>query len=102
MAADRIDDLSARRRGKKRPGPGGTRKPPTPPRRRLTGKRRRVPRGRLLLGLLLALLLVVSWLIGFYVDWLWYGELGQREVLITRLKWSLLMGISSALVIFAV
>src|SRR3990167_4256780 len=39
-------------------------------------------------------------LIGFYTDWLWFGEVGYTQVFTTRLITQLLLGASAAIVAF--
>ncbi len=46
------------------------------------------------------LVLVVGSLLRFWVDLLWFKEIGQRDVLVTRLQWGLAMGVGFGLLTF--
>jgi uncharacterized membrane protein (UPF0182 family) len=62
-------------------------------------------RNRILLilgGILLVALIAGSRLLGTYVDWLWYGEVGYRQVFTTQLVTRLGLGLAVAVFIFAV
>jgi hypothetical protein len=73
-----------------------TKKPPPKPRRD------RQTRLRIIIGVIVAVVVLVlafgSRILGFYVDWLWFGEVGFRGVFWTRLWAQVLVG----LVAFAV
>ncbi|MCW2923253.1 MAG: hypothetical protein JWM98_657 [Thermoleophilia bacterium] len=58
-------------------------------------------RGRIIV-LVLPLLLIIGSLLRFYVDLLWFDEVGQRDVLVTRYGWSAAMGLGFGLLTFAV
>ncbi|MCW2920470.1 MAG: hypothetical protein JWL76_344 [Thermoleophilia bacterium] len=47
------------------------------------------------------LILLVGSVLRFWVDLLWFKEVGQRDVLVTRLQWGLAMGIGFGLLTFA-
>jgi len=75
--------------------------------------RPRAPRGpshpsrrRVVIGVVIALvvlLIAVSGkLLGFYVDWLWFGEVGFRSVFWTRFWWQVLVGIAAFAVFFVI
>ncbi|MBE9376626.1 UPF0182 family protein [Saccharopolyspora sp. HNM0983] len=56
-------------------------------------------RSRILLiigGVVLLALLVGSRFLGVYVDWLWYGEVGMRQVLTTQLLTRIALGVAAA------
>ena len=64
------------------------------------------PEGRrwgmwLTFGGIIAALVAFS-LVKLWVDLLWFEELGQRDVLVTRLQWSTVMGIGTGLLAFVV
>src|SRR3989344_9595295 len=48
----------------------------------------------------LVLVFILPKLIGFYTDWLWFGEVGYTQVFITRLITQLLLGASAAILAF--
>lgn len=58
-------------------------------------------RGRIF-WILLPIVLVVGSILRFWVDLLWFAEVGQRAVLVTRLQWGLAMGLGFGLLAFAV
>ena len=65
---------------------------------------RRARIGLIVVGVIIALLIVASSLVGVYVDWLWYGSVGFRgvfqSVVDTRLLLFAIFGILMALAIF--
>src|SRR5688500_5829771 len=69
----------------------------TPPPGNLRGRR---IRAWILLGLIPAILIILS-LLRLWVDFLWFEELDHREVIVTRLQWSALMGLVAGLLAFA-
>jgi uncharacterized membrane protein (UPF0182 family) len=71
------------------------------PARRRGDSRLRRWRGRIL-WTVAVLVLVVGSLLRFWVDLLWFDELGHRDVLVTRLQWGTAMGIAFGLFTFAV
>src|SRR3990167_2987156 len=48
----------------------------------------------------LVLFFILPKLIGFFTDWLWFGEVGYTQVFTTRLIAQLLLGISAAILAF--
>src|SRR4030066_2485123 len=48
----------------------------------------------------LVLLFILPKLIGFFTDWLWFGEVGYTQVFTTRLITQLLLGVSVATAAF--
>jgi len=48
----------------------------------------------------LVLFFILPKLIGFYTDWLWFGEVGYTQVFTTRLITQLLLGVSAAIIAF--
>ncbi|MCB0878429.1 MAG: UPF0182 family protein [Thermoleophilia bacterium] len=75
------------------------RRPQRPARGPATGWRRW---RRILFWVLVPVVLVFGSVMRFWVDLMWFGELGHRDVLVTRLQWGLAMGIAFGLVTFAV
>src|SRR3972149_11869076 len=51
-------------------------------------------------AVLLVLFFILPKLIGFYTDWLWFGEVGYTQVFTTRLITQLLLGASAATAAF--
>src|SRR4030066_1069314 len=51
-------------------------------------------------AVLLVLLFILPKLIGFFADWLWFGEVGYIQVFTTRLITQLLLGVSVAAAAF--
>ena len=78
---------------------------PTPIRPRKGGRRRSGPtRGvRILVGLAILVVVIVALVIvlRYYVDWLWFGEVGLRTVFWTRIVAGVVVGVSFAVVFFA-
>src|SRR5665647_1291537 len=74
--------------------PRATRKPPPPNRRRI------------IIGIVVAFVVVLiavsGRVLGFYVDWLWFGEVGFRSVFWTRFWWQLLVGVAGFAVFFVI
>ncbi|MBE3034353.1 MAG: UPF0182 family protein, partial [Actinobacteria bacterium] len=74
--------------------PRATRKPPPPNRRRI------------IIGIIVAFVVVLiavsGRVLGFYVDWLWFGEVGFRSVFWTRFWWQLLVGVAGFAVFFVI
>jgi hypothetical protein len=58
-------------------------------------------RGRVL-WIALPIVLVVGSLLRFWVDLMWFSEVAQRDVLVTRLQWGTAMGVVFGLFTFAV
>ncbi|MCW2956886.1 MAG: hypothetical protein JWO69_1755 [Thermoleophilia bacterium] len=56
-------------------------------------------RGRII-AIVVPVVLLVGALLRFWVDLLWFGELGQRDVLVTRLQWGTAMGVAFGLLSF--
>ncbi len=54
------------------------------------------------LWIVVPIILVVGSLLRFWVDLLWFKELGQRDVLVTRLQWGIAMGVGFGLLTFVV
>src|SRR5450759_3504422 len=74
--------------------PRATRKPPPPNRRRI------------IIGIVVAFVVVLiavsGRVLGFYVDWLWFGEVGFRSVFWTRFWWQLLVGVAAFAIFFVI
>src|SRR5450756_2919446 len=74
--------------------PRATRKPPPPNRRRI------------IIGIVVAFVVVLiavsGRVLGMYVDWLWFGEVGFRSVFWTRIWWQVLVGLAAFAVFFVV
>jgi uncharacterized membrane protein (UPF0182 family) len=47
-------------------------------------------------------IIFASSLIRMYTDWLWFGEVGYRPVFWTQILYKLLLGISAAILFFAI
>jgi uncharacterized membrane protein (UPF0182 family) len=77
-----------------------TMRPRTPPKRSRPSKR------RVVIGIIVALVVLViavsGRLLGFYVDWLWFGEVGFRSVFWTRFWWQLLVGVAAFAIFFVI
>jgi uncharacterized membrane protein (UPF0182 family) len=77
-----------------------------PPRRNNGRARASTPGGRRwrnrFLWVLLASILLIGTVLRFWVDLLWFDELGQQDVLVTRMKWGVAMGVGFGLLTFAV
>lgn len=56
-------------------------------------------RGRII-AVLVPLVLIVGSLLRYWVDVLWFDELGQRDVIVTRLQWGLAMAVAFGLLTF--
>ncbi|MCW2961473.1 MAG: hypothetical protein JWM25_659 [Thermoleophilia bacterium] len=78
------------------------RMPPRRPQRPATsgGGALRRWRGRIL-AIVIPLILVGGAVLRFWVDLLWFQELGQRDVLVTRLQWGTALGLAFGLFTFA-
>ena len=74
--------------------PRATRKPPPP-------NRRRIVIG-IVVAFVVVLIAVSGRVLGFYVDWLWFGEVGFRSVFWTRFWWQLLVGVAGFAVFFVI
>ncbi len=65
-----------------------------------------VRRRRIVIGVIVAAIVVLlalsSRLLGLYVDWLWFGEVGFRGVFWTRIWWHVLVGLVAAAVFFVI
>ncbi len=76
---------------------------PRPPSRPIG---RRARRRRIVIGIVIAAIVVVialsGRLLGLYVDWLWFGEVGFRGVFWTRIWWQVLVGLAAAAVFFVI
>src|SRR4030042_6744944 len=51
-------------------------------------------------AVLLVLLFILPKLIGFFTDWLWFGEVGYTQVFTTHLITQLLLGVSATIIAF--
>jgi uncharacterized membrane protein (UPF0182 family) len=56
-------------------------------------------RGRII-AVLVPLVLIIGSLLRYWVDVLWFDELGQRDVIVTRLQWGLAMAVAFGLLTF--
>lgn len=65
---------------------------------RSSGRRKWIPR---LIAALVVLVFVGSAVLRFWVDLMWFEELGQRDVFTTRLQWSMVVGLAVGLIAFA-
>ncbi len=74
--------------------PRATRKPPPPNRRRIISG--------IVVAFVVVLIAVSGRVLGFYVDWLWFGEVGFRSVFWTRFWWQLLVGVAGFAVFFVI
>ncbi|MCX6364069.1 MAG: UPF0182 family protein, partial [Actinobacteria bacterium] len=74
--------------------PRATRKPAPP-------KKRRIIIG-IIIAFIAVLIAVSGRVLGFYVDWLWFGEVGFRSVFWTRFWWQLLVGIAAFAIFFVI
>lgn len=54
------------------------------------------------LWIIFAFVLLIGSVFRFWVDLLWFTEVGHRDVLVTRVQWGLAMGVSFGLLTFAV
>lgn len=75
------------------------------PRSARASRRRRVA-GRTILAIVVALVVLALMLggrvLGLYVDWLWFGEVGFRGVFWTRIWWRVLIGVAAAALFFVI
>jgi len=66
----------------------------------------RPPARRVILAIVIAVVVVLliagSRLMGYYVDWLWFGEVGFRSVFWTRILWQVGVGVAAFVVFFVV
>ena len=66
----------------------------------------RVRRRRIIIGVIVVAVIVVlavsGRLLGLYVNWLWFGEVGFRSVFWTRLWWQVLVGLCAFALFFVV
>src|SRR5665647_1594821 len=66
----------------------------------------RQSRRRIIIGIVVAFVVVLiavsGRVLGFYVDWLWFGEVGFRSVFWTRFWWQLLVGVAGFVVFFVI
>jgi uncharacterized protein len=76
------------------PKPKGPKKPRHP-------RRRRVTIALIVVAVIVALSLSGR-VLGLYVDWLWFGEVGFRSVFWTRLWWHVLVGAAAFAAFFAI
>ena len=74
--------------------PRQPRKPGPPSRRRVIIA--------VVVAVIVVLLVVISRLMGYYVDWLWFGEVGFRSVFWTRIVWHLIVGAAAFVVFFVI
>jgi uncharacterized protein len=69
-------------------------------------RRDRRSRRRIITAVVIALVVLVlafgSRILGFYVDWLWFGEVGFRGVFWTRLWWQVLVGVVAFALFFVI
>ena len=72
-------------------------------------KKPAAPRGqarRIILAVVIAAVVVLlifgSRLLGYYVDWLWFGEVGFRSVFWTRLVWQVGVGVAAFVLFFLI
>ena len=63
-------------------------------------------RRRIVIGIVIALVVVLlgvsGRVLGFYVDWLWFGEVGFRSVFWTQFWWQVLVGLAAFAVFFII
>jgi uncharacterized membrane protein (UPF0182 family) len=63
-------------------------------------------RRRIVIGIVIALVVVLlavsGRVLGFYVDWLWFGEVGFRSVFWTRFWWQVLVGLAAFAIFFII
>ena len=55
-----------------------------------------------LLAVIVVLLVAGSRLLGYYVDWLWFGEVGFRSVFWTRILWQVIVGVAAFALFFVI
>ncbi len=69
-------------------------------------RRDRHTRRRIVVAVIVAVVVLVlafgSRILGMYVDWLWFGEVGYRGVFWTRLWWQLLVGVVAFALFFVI
>jgi len=53
------------------------------------------------LSIAIPAILVIASLLRFWVDFLWFDELGQRDVIVTRLQWGTALGVAFGVFAFA-
>ncbi len=80
---------------------------PLHPKKKPAAKRgNRSARRRVIIGVVVAIVVLVlafgSRLLGLYVDWLWFGEVGFREVFWTGIWARLLLGVAAFVVFFLI
>ncbi len=74
---------------------------PGKPRKPAHSSRRRIIIG-IVVALVVALIAVSGKVLSFYVDWLWFGEVGFRSVFWTRFWWQILVGVAAFAIFFVI
>ena len=81
-------------------------RPMRPPKKPSRPAAAHIRRRRIVIGvvaaLVVALLTVSGRLLGMYVDWLWFGEVGFRSVFWTRIWWQVFVGLAAFAVFFVI
>ena len=75
-------------------------KPPAKPRRSRHSRRRII--WSIVAAIVVLVLIFGSRILGLYVDWLWFGEVGFRGVFWTRIWWQVLVGVVAFVVFFVI
>ena len=69
-------------------------------------RRGRRSRRRIITSIIVAIVVLVlvfgSRILGLYVDWLWFGEVGFRSVFWTRIWWQVLVGVVAFVLFFVI
>jgi uncharacterized membrane protein (UPF0182 family) len=75
-------------------------KPPAKPRRSRHSRRRVI--WSIVAAVIVLVLIFGSRILGLYVDWLWFGEVGFRSVFWTRIWWQVLVGVVAFALFFVI
>jgi uncharacterized membrane protein (UPF0182 family) len=79
---------------------------PLRPKKQPAKPRRRGNRRRIVTAIVVAIVVLVfifgSRILGLYVDWLWFGEVGFRGVFWTRIWWQVLVGVVGFAIFFLI
>ncbi|HEY5168774.1 MAG TPA: UPF0182 family protein, partial [Thermoleophilia bacterium] len=75
-------------------------KPPAKPRRSRHSRRRII--WSIVAAIVVLVLIFGSRILGLYVDWLWFGEVGFRSVFWTRIWWQVVVGVVAFALFFVI